>query len=98
MHGPQYPKKRGLVSLETNGGIRRTDSRTLVDRWESKNNLDGPGGTREALENEAADLFGQLVLYLRQNDIDIEAAIERKWLRHLNQYVELDKTAATDVV
>ncbi|MBU1316359.1 MAG: phosphoribosyl-ATP pyrophosphohydrolase [Alphaproteobacteria bacterium] len=43
----------------------------------------GSAGTREALENEAADLFGQFVLYLRENEIDIEAAIERKWLRHL---------------
>lgn len=47
---------------------------------------DGSGGTREALENEAADLFGQFVLYLRANEIDIEAAIERKWLRHLGAY------------
>lgn len=44
---------------------------------------DGSRGSREALENEAADLFGQFVLYLHANDIDIEAAIERKWLRHL---------------
>lgn len=51
-------------------------------------NPDGSGGSREALENEAADLFGQFVLYLRANDIDIEAAIERKWLRHLDHSVE----------
>ncbi len=57
-------------------------------------NADGSGGTRESLENEAADLFGQLVLYLRANDIDIVAAIERKWLRHLDHYVELDKIAS----
>jgi NTP pyrophosphatase (non-canonical NTP hydrolase) len=50
----------------------------------------GSGGTREALENEAADLFGQFVLYLRANEIDIEAAIERKWLRHLDRYADLD--------
>ncbi|MGK9286999.1 hypothetical protein KXR91_29495 [Sinorhizobium meliloti] len=62
----------------------------------AKPNGDGSGGTREALENEAADLFGQFVLELRENDIDIEAAIERKWLRHLDQYVELDLTTATD--
>ena len=56
-------------------------------------NADGSGGSREALENEAADLFGQFVLYLRQNDIDIEAAIQRKWLRHLDDDVEPDVTA-----
>lgn len=58
---------------------------------------DGSGGTREALENEAADLFGHLVLYLRANDIDIEAAIERKWLRHLDGAGDIPgATAATD--
>ncbi|WP_245582500.1 hypothetical protein [Neorhizobium lilium] len=56
----------------------------------AKPDADGAGGTREALENEAADLFGQFVLYLRANEIDIEAAIERKWLRHLDKYVDLD--------
>ncbi len=50
---------------------------------------DEASGTRQALENEAADLFGQFVLYLRHNEIDIEAAIERKWLRHLDHYEEL---------
>ena len=41
---------------------------------------------REALENEAADLFGQFVLYLEANGIDIESAIERKWLKHLDNW------------
>jgi NTP pyrophosphatase (non-canonical NTP hydrolase) len=55
----------------------------LLTEGRAKPNADGSGGTREALENEAADLFGKLVLYLRANQIDVEAAIERKWLRHL---------------
>ncbi len=55
----------------------------LMLNGQARPNKDGSGGTREALENEAADLFGQFVLYLRANEIDIEAAIERKWLRHL---------------
>ena len=41
---------------------------------------------RQRLENEAADLFGQFMLFLAANDIDIEAAIERKWLRHLDNW------------
>ena len=40
---------------------------------------------RLALENEAADLFGQFVLYLQASDIDIEAAIARKWLHYLDK-------------
>ena len=40
---------------------------------------------RLALEDEAADLFGQFVLFLRANSIDIEAALERKWLHYLDK-------------
>lgn len=62
----------------------------LLLNGQARPNKDGSGGTREALENEAADLFGQFVLYLRANEIDIEAAIERKWLRHLDAYKDVE--------
>jgi NTP pyrophosphatase (non-canonical NTP hydrolase) len=64
----------------------------LLIEGRSKPNADGSGGTRVDLENEAADLFGQFVLYLRANNIDIEAAIERKWLRHAPHYEALVET------
>lgn len=67
----------------------------LLLAGQARPNTDGSGGTREALENEAADLFGQSVLYLRANDIDIEAAIERKWLRHLGGHRGTDGEAPT---
>lgn len=38
---------------------------------------------REALENEAADVFAMLVLYCRENDIDLVDALNRKWFRYL---------------
>jgi NTP pyrophosphatase (non-canonical NTP hydrolase) len=38
---------------------------------------------RTDLENEAADLLGQLLCYCRHYDIDLEAAITRKWFVHL---------------
>lgn len=38
-----------------------------------------------ALASEAADLFAQLLLFCRHNEIDIEAALERKWFSHLNK-------------
>ncbi len=66
----------------------------LLMTGRAKRSADDSGDAREALENEAADLFGQLVLYLRANEIDIEAAIERKWLRHLDRYVGLDANKA----
>ncbi|MBP2235307.1 hypothetical protein J2Z31_001799 [Sinorhizobium kostiense] len=43
-------------------------------------------------------MFGQFVLYLRENDIDIEAAIECKGLRHLDHYVEPDGTATMEIL
>jgi NTP pyrophosphatase (non-canonical NTP hydrolase) len=38
---------------------------------------------RVALENEAADLLAQLLLFCRHNRVDIEGALERKWFSHL---------------
>lgn len=40
---------------------------------------------RVALEDEAADLLAMLLLFCRHNDIDVEAALGRKWFRHLEQ-------------
>jgi NTP pyrophosphatase (non-canonical NTP hydrolase) len=37
----------------------------------------------EARENEAADLLAMLLLYARQHDIDLDAALQRKWFRYL---------------
>jgi NTP pyrophosphatase (non-canonical NTP hydrolase) len=38
---------------------------------------------RLARDDEAADLLAMVLLYCRHNAIDIEAALERKWFRHL---------------
>jgi NTP pyrophosphatase (non-canonical NTP hydrolase) len=40
---------------------------------------------REALEDEAADLLAQVLLFCRHNRIDVEAALERKWFSHLKR-------------
>lgn len=40
---------------------------------------------RQALENEAADLLAQVLLFCRHNQIDVEAALERKWFAHLKR-------------
>ena len=45
----------------------------------------GEGEIRHALENEAADLFAQLLLFCRHNNIDVEAALARKWFVHLDK-------------
>lgn len=39
---------------------------------------------RSALEDEAADLFAQVLLFCRHNRIDVEAALTRKWFKYLD--------------
>ena len=38
---------------------------------------------RAALEDEAADLLAQLLLFCRKNGIDVERALARKWFKYL---------------
>lgn len=92
------PRSADWYLLKLTEELGELTAEHLLIGGRAKPDADGSGATREALENEAADLFGQFVLYLRENDIDIEAAIERKWLRHLDHYVELDRTTAADSV
>lgn len=42
-----------------------------------------PEAIRQALQDETADLFAQLLLFARHNDIDLEAALQRKWFAWL---------------
>ncbi len=42
-----------------------------------------PAEIRMALEDEAADVLAMLLLFAHNNRIDLEAALERKWFRHL---------------
>ena len=44
-----------------------------------------PGAdARTAMADEAADLFAHLLLFCAQNRIDLEAALERKWFKYLD--------------
>ena len=38
---------------------------------------------RVALEDETADVLAMLLLFARNNAIDLEAALERKWFKYL---------------
>jgi NTP pyrophosphatase (non-canonical NTP hydrolase) len=89
-HG--IPRTADWYLLKLTEELGELTAEHLLIEGRSEPNADGAGGTRLDLENEAADLFGQFVLYLRANDIDIEAAIERKWLRHLSHYEQLAGT------
>jgi len=43
------------------------------------------GSVRVALEDEAADVLAMLLLFARNNEIDLEAALERKWFQYLGR-------------
>ncbi len=40
---------------------------------------------RQAMEDEAADVLAMLLLFARNNDIDLDAALERKWFQYLGR-------------
>ena len=44
-----------------------------------------PATIRTALEDEAADVLATLLLFARNNGIDLDAALERKWFKYLGR-------------
>lgn len=40
---------------------------------------------RQALEDETADVLAMLLLFARRTDIDLDAALERKWFQYLGR-------------
>ncbi|QQR37799.1 phosphoribosyl-ATP pyrophosphohydrolase [Devosia oryziradicis] len=44
-----------------------------------------PATIRTALEDEAADVLAMLLLFARNNGIDLDAALERKWFKYLGR-------------
>lgn len=40
---------------------------------------------RQALEDEAADVLAMLLLFARHNEIDLDAALTRKWFQYLGR-------------
>ncbi len=46
------------------------------------NPADNPA-LRIEFEDEIADVFGTLLLIAKHNDVDLEAAVTRKWLKYL---------------
>ena len=47
-----------------------------------------PEAIRQALEDEAADLLAMLLLFARNNRIDLDAALESKWFKYLGPDAE----------
>lgn len=43
------------------------------------------GQLRQAMEDEAADVLAMRLLFARHNQIDLDAALERKWFQYLGR-------------
>jgi NTP pyrophosphatase (non-canonical NTP hydrolase) len=56
-------------------------------RTSGRGRLKGADATaiRQALEDEAADVLAMMLLFARNHDIDLEAALERKWFKYLSR-------------
>lgn len=46
---------------------------------------DNAATIRQQLEDEAADVLAMLLLFARDNHIDLDAALERKWFQYLGR-------------
>jgi NTP pyrophosphatase (non-canonical NTP hydrolase) len=42
-----------------------------------------PAKLRKKLEDEVADLFAQVLIFAKWREIDVAAALERKWFKYL---------------
>jgi NTP pyrophosphatase (non-canonical NTP hydrolase) len=68
------------LKLQEEAGELIAEHLRLTGRGRPKPN---DAGGEQARADEAADLFAMVLLYCRHNGIDLEAALARKWFRHL---------------
>ncbi|MEZ5796158.1 MAG: hypothetical protein R3D63_00845 [Paracoccaceae bacterium] len=57
----------------------------LQAAWLKLNGRARGQGSREAVEDEAADVLGFLLLFCDWQGLDLEAAFRRKWAAHLSE-------------
>jgi NTP pyrophosphatase (non-canonical NTP hydrolase) len=69
------------LKLQEEAGELIAEHLRLTGRGRAKGSTEAE--IRAARDDEAADLLATVLLYCRHNNIDIEAALERKWFRHL---------------
>ena len=68
------------LKLQEEAGELIAEHLRLTGRGRPKPN---DAGGEQARADEAADLVAMVLLYCRHNGIDLEAALARKWFRHL---------------
>lgn len=71
-----------LLKIQEELGELTAEYLRLNGGKQAKNGIDQ---MREALADEAADLLAQVLLFIDDADIDIDAALHRKWLKHLDK-------------
>lgn len=71
-----------MLKLQEELGELTAEYLRLTGRKKQKSD---PALTRRALEDEAADLLAMLMLFARRSNIDLEAALERKWFQYLGR-------------
>ncbi|CAN7209152.1 pyrophosphatase [Rhizobium leguminosarum] len=67
-----------LLKLQEEMGELTQAWNRLTGRGRAKGR--SPEDMQQDLADETADVLGHLLLFARRNDIDLAAAIERKWL------------------
>jgi NTP pyrophosphatase (non-canonical NTP hydrolase) len=72
-----------LLKLQEEVGELTAEYLRLAGR--ARPNGEAPSEVAIAMADEAADVLAMLLLFAGQNQIDLEAALERKWFRYLPQ-------------
>ena len=71
------------LKLQEELGELMADYLRLTGRGRAKGKE--PAVIAQTMADEAADVLAQLLLFCQRHGIDIEAALERKWLRFLDK-------------
>ncbi len=76
-HGIDRDRDWALLKLQEELGELTAEHLRLTGRARGQ-------ADARALGDEAADVLGMLLIYCARADIDLEAAMDRKWLKWLN--------------
>jgi NTP pyrophosphatase (non-canonical NTP hydrolase) len=75
-HGIERDRDWAMLKLQEELGELTAEHLRLSGRARGQ-------GDPEALGNEAADVLGMLLIYCARSGVDLEAAMQRKWLSWL---------------
>lgn len=82
-HGIERNDDWHVLKLQEELGELTAEWLRCTGRGRPKGGADDAEAVRVALENEAADLLATLLVFACHNNIDLDAALERKWFKYL---------------